>query len=79
MKVVLIKEWTVAPQGHTVVTYPPGTMLIGNVANLAIADGAGRVIEEEQIETSEEQDLETKVEPQIEKKRRGRPPKNKDQ
>lgn len=79
MKVVLTKEWKVAPQGHTVITYFPGTMLIGRVAGLAMADGVGRVIEEEQIETSSEPGLETKVEPQMEKKRRGRPPKNRDQ
>jgi len=79
VKVIITKEWKVAPQGHTVVVYSPGTMLIGRVAELALADGVGQIVEQEPIESASEPELESKVEPQLEKKRRGRPPKNRDQ
>lgn len=78
MKIYLTKAWSVAPHGHTVVTYPAGTELTGRLAELALVDGAAKISEDE-IEAATMTDLEIKIEPQVEKKRRGRPPRNREQ
>lgn len=53
-----------APQGHTVVNFPMGTIVDGEVAEWALADRAASAMLEKKVEAPEE----TKA-----PKRRGRP------
>lgn len=68
-KAVLIRPYTCAPSGHTVVTYPMGAEVDGAVALWALEDGAA-------IEAPGMAPLETKTEDAPRK--RGRPPKVRD-
>ena len=70
MKVRLVQEWRAAPQGHTVVIMQPGTIIDGPLAHVAISEGVAESIGELQ--------LATKIDPPPEKKKRGRPPKNRE-
>ena len=42
--VKLLREYRCAPDGHTVVVYPAGSEVSGQVAKWAIADGAAREV-----------------------------------
>lgn len=55
MRALLTRSYACAPEGHTVLRWPAGTMLEGRAAELALSDGAA-------IEASEAPDLETKIE-----------------
>jgi len=46
MKVKINKPWRVAPEGHTVFTYRVGDIVIGDLAERAIASGVGVVLGE---------------------------------
>lgn len=64
-----------APEGHTVLSYPRGTVVSGVVARLAIADNAAEAIGAD-IETKITPPPEAKAEEPVsdQPKRRGRPP-----
>ena len=64
MTVILFKDYSCAPDGHTVMRFKAGDVIEGKAADMALADGAGFTPVEE-----------TKVEPPLEKKR-GRPRKD---
>ena len=70
MRAKIVKEWRAAPQGHTVVVMQPGTIIEGPLAQVAISEGVAESIGVLEIAT--------KIDPPPEKKRRGRPPKNRD-
>lgn len=54
MRVILTRPYACAPDGHTVIRFETGEVLVGRVAEMAIADGAA-------IETQEMAEaLETK-------------------
>jgi hypothetical protein len=57
MNVVLKKDWSVAPDGHTTYHYRAGDVLTGRAAQMAINDGVGFNPVDE-----------TKVEPMLETK-----------
>lgn len=62
MEVVLFKDWSAAPEGHTTHHYKAGDTLKGRVADMAMAAGVAFDPREE-----------TKVEPPLEAKtKRGR-------
>lgn len=58
-----------APEGHTVITIPCGTIVEGQVAEWALADRAASRMFDPRTETKVESPPETKAEP----KKRGRP------
>lgn len=55
MKIKLIRQFSCAPEGHTVVRFDAGSILEGNLAILAMDEGAA-------IEVAEMPPLETKIE-----------------
>jgi hypothetical protein len=64
MKVKLIRQFSCAPEGHTVVRFDSGSILEGNLAVLAMEEGAA-------IEVAEMPPLETKIETPKKKARKG--------
>lgn len=63
MKAVLTRDFSIAPEGHTVFHYKTGDQITGKVAELALASGAA-------IEISDIAPLEKKVETPTETKSR---------
>lgn len=62
---ITIPLYKCAPDGHTVRSFPEGSILTGLAAEYALQDGAGEIVEGT--------NLETKITPPTEAKRRGRP------
>lgn len=66
MKVRLTRDY-VAPPEFSQLPFPAGLVVDGDLAKMALRDGAGVALGPV---------LETKIEPPLEAKRRGRPPKS---
>jgi hypothetical protein len=61
MKIKLIRPFSCAPEGHTVVRFDAGAILEGELAKMALEEGSG-------VEIAEAPILETKIEAPEEKK-----------
>jgi len=64
MKVKLIRQFSCAPEGHTVVRFDAGSILEGNLAILAMDEDVA-------IEVAEMPPLETKIDTPKKKARKG--------
>ncbi len=64
MKATLTRDYMFAPEGHTVLKFKVGSIVDGNLAVVAVADGAA-------IEIQSIPDLETKIETSKKKARKG--------
>lgn len=70
MKAVLTRDFSIAPEGHTVFHYKTGEQVTGKIAECALADGAA-------IEISDIAPFEKKVETPTETKSRSSKTKSK--
>lgn len=63
MKVTLIRNYVCAPEGHTVLKFEAGMIVDGNIASMALMDGAAVEVQSmASFETKIEKPQETKVE-----------------
>lgn len=72
---ISVPVYRCAPEGHTVLSFAEGTVVSGAVAQLAITDGAGVAMDVGPIETK----ITPPPEAKIAARKRGRPPRAKDE
>lgn len=66
MKIKLIRAYSCAPEGHSVIRFEAGAIITGRAAEMALADGAG-------LEAGIPEPLETKITPPDETKAPAKP------
>ena len=76
MRARILHSYKIAPEGHTVITLQPGTIVRGAMAAQAIADGAA-VLDE--LETKPAAALETKPARKVSRKAKATPADDDDQ